>query len=346
MVFDSGKGRFNKAWMQGFFPSSARGLKFGVVQTAGGPCGVLASVQACLLRHLLYEQRVADVGSVTKEEFHTALAHALTDIFWQAGEERSATVAVVRGKRGVGMDDEAAMRSLEFRADGVTESLTLYQASSYEDTLGAVLASINEFSAPDGPGVPMALYSTVLSRGIERVRGDMEALEGCTAKLMGAHDYCSQEMVNLMLVGRAVPNVFDGVKDLDGLILTGIHKQAAVGLLSLFEHYGSIEVGARLKEPKKPIWVVCSESHFSVLFCTDEPGIARMSEAGGGVDLWYYDELAKQDAPIRLSVTWDRTAAPLAIQDFDKDMTPPLEHCIRTRWPAAQVNWNGTDPIL
>ena len=35
----------------------------------------------------------------------------------------------------------------------------------------------------------------------------------------------SQEMVNLLLVGRAVPNVFDGVKDLDGLVLTGIHAQ-------------------------------------------------------------------------------------------------------------------------
>ena len=39
------------------------------------------------------------------------------------------------------------------------------------------------------------------------------------AQLMGAHNYCSQEMVNLLLVGRAVGNVFDGDKDLDGTIL-------------------------------------------------------------------------------------------------------------------------------
>jgi hypothetical protein len=25
---------------------------------------------------------------------------------------------------------------------------------------------------------------------------------------------------------------------------------------------------------------------------------------------------------------------------------PPLELVLRTRWPAAQVDWNGADPIL
>ena len=38
------------------------------------------------------------------------------------------------------------------------------------------------------------------------------------------------------------------------------------GLLSLFEHYDSIVVGENLKTPVYPIWLICSESHFTVLF--------------------------------------------------------------------------------
>ena len=24
----------------------------------------------------------------------------------------------------------------------------------------------------------------------------------------------------------------------------------------------------------------------------------------------------------------------------------PIEHCIRTKWNDAQINWNGADPLL
>ena len=33
--------------------------------------------------------------------------------------------------------------------------------------------------------------------------------------LIGCHGYCTQEMVNLLLTGRAVSNVFDGDVELD-----------------------------------------------------------------------------------------------------------------------------------
>ena len=51
-----------------------------------------------------------------------------------------------------------------------------------------------------------------------------------SASLIGAHGYCSQEMVNLLLTGQAVSNTFDGYLILDesgvvsknnGLIMTG-----------------------------------------------------------------------------------------------------------------------------
>ena len=35
-------------------------------------------------------------------------------------------------------------------------------------------------------------------------------MDGENTPLIGAHGYCSQEMVNLLLTGRAVSNTFDG----------------------------------------------------------------------------------------------------------------------------------------
>ena len=78
-----------------------------------------------------------------------------------------------------------------------------------------------------------------------RVKSDMDEPNG---KLMGAHGYCTQEMVNLLLTGRAVSNVFNDTVTLDGppgeksTILKGVTKRSDVGLLSLFEHYKSCQV--------------------------------------------------------------------------------------------------------
>ena len=80
------------------------------------------------------------------------------------------------------------------------------------------------------------MYSIILTRGIENIKADMD-LAGCT--LINEHGYASQEVINLMLTGRARSNVHDGDRDLgDNFILKGIETQSEVGFLTLFEHYG------------------------------------------------------------------------------------------------------------
>ncbi|XP_013914679.1 PREDICTED: protein FAM188B-like [Thamnophis sirtalis] len=84
-------------------------------------------------------------------------------------------------------------------------------------------------------------------------------------------------------------------------ILKGIAGRSNIGLLSLFEHYDVCQVGCYLKTPRFPIWVVCSESHFSVLFCLrkDLLGDWRTERR---FDLYYYDGLANQQEEIRLTI--------------------------------------------
>ena len=168
--------------------------------------------------------------------------------------------------------------------------------------------------------------------------------------LMGAHGYCSQEMVHLLLVGKATSNTFDGNKLLDETtVLKGIHQKSDIGLLSLFEHYASIVVGENLKSPTYPIWLVCSESHFTVLFGLSL-GLERTTLADRRpIELYYYDQLSRlTDKPIKFTIDCTNTRKMGGFEPKSEDdyMVSPIEHCLRTKWRDAHVDWNGSEPIL
>lgn len=109
------------------------------------------------------------------------------------------------------------------------------------------------------------------------------------------------------------------------------------------------------------VWVVCSESHFSVLFALDE----QQSQRAGKSCRWlprllYHDPLANQEQPIILTLSSnnDLPEAPQMLQDVsDHDsvqplqqgntaLISPLEHVIHTKWPNVSIHWTGSDPIL
>ena len=187
-------------------------------------------------------------------------------------------------------------------------------------------------------GIIQFLYSVILSRGIENVRNDMDEKDG---RLMGKHSYCTQEMVNLILMGVAVSNLHDGNLDLGGdppKILKGIHSQPLFGQLSLFEHYQNLKVGEYCKSPKYPIWVVCSESHYTTIFSLKHiPASSNTT-----FDLFYYDGLANQQHEIRLSLSPNFGHN----QYHSSELISPIENCIKTKWPASGIDWNGTEPLL
>ena len=69
--------------------------------------------------------------------------------------------------------------------------------------------------------------------------------------LINAHGYSSQEIVNLLLTGRAFTNTFNGEHKLgnspqESMVLRGITQKAEIGLLSLFEHYDCYKVRGRV----------------------------------------------------------------------------------------------------
>uniref|UniRef100_UPI0037E70980 probable ubiquitin carboxyl-terminal hydrolase MINDY-4 isoform X1 n=2 Tax=Semicossyphus pulcher TaxID=241346 RepID=UPI0037E70980 len=334
---------FSVEWRnQGFTFSEMHDLGYGIVQKKGGPCGVLASVQAFVLKKLLFENiKSGDTGLQRLRPSNTTrrkcLVSAAAEILWRAGEEKQATIAIHSGRNQF-------TPTVHFRSEGVLEKITCFTVDNIKDLQLLIEQHVEQFETGQ-LGCMLLTISAVLSRSIEKVREDMDVP---TATLIGAHGYCTQELVNLLLCGRAVSNVFDNDMELDSgngnvTLLKGIKGHCEVGLLSLFEHYNICKVGDYLKTPCYPIWVVCSESHFSVLFGLQRE-LLTYQDKGPEFDLYYYDGLANQHEEIRLTVSVGKLTQ--SCQDDDTDLIPPLEHCIRTRWKDAFVNWNDTEPIL
>ncbi|XP_057254928.1 probable ubiquitin carboxyl-terminal hydrolase MINDY-4 isoform X2 [Pezoporus wallicus] len=340
LLFGSSLCCFSEEWkIQNFTFNNIPQLKYGIVQKKGGPCGVLAAVQACVLQRLIFadSNRNKDIRCLQPSEVHRTkcLTMAIADILWRAGGNEKAIVALPSGR-------QQFIPIGKYKADGILETLILHSATRYEDLVVFLQQNIHQFET--GPcGCILLTVSVILSRSINLVRNDFDVL---TNRLIGSHGYCTQELVNLLLTGKAVSNVFNNVIELDSgngniTILKGITSRSDIGLLSLFEHYDVCQVGCYLKTPKYPIWLVCSESHFSVLFSL-EKDLQGDWKTERKFDLYYYDGLANQEEEIRLTVDTTQMCA----EDKENDLTPPLEHCIRTKWQGAVIDWNGTEPIL
>ncbi|XP_053359378.1 probable ubiquitin carboxyl-terminal hydrolase MINDY-4 [Clarias gariepinus] len=342
IIFGSPVACFSEEWRcQSFTFSNRPALRYGIVQKKGGPCGVLAAVQAAVLQKLLFEGTSSDALSERLSDAvrTKCLTDAVAGILWRAADRKNVTVAINSGRSHF-------TPMGHYRSDGILEMITCVEVQSFDDLKLLIDQHIHQFES--GPfGCVLLIVSAVLSRTIPMVKEDMDVP---TSTLIGAHGYCTQELVNLLLCGRAVSNVFDNEMKLDSgngnfTLLKGIRERCDIGMLSLFEHYNICKVGSYLKNPRFPIWVVCSESHFSVLFspCEDLTSSRRSPRE---FDLHYYDGLANQQEPIRLTVYSNSVVKTADNEDMDSDLTPPLELCIRTRWTDASVSWNESEPIL
>jgi len=128
------------------------------------------------------------------------------------------------------------------------------------------------------------------------------------SSLIGHHGHASQEAVNLLLTGRASSNCFDNDKNLDDMILKGVKERQEFGFLTIFEHYKYLEVGSNLKTPFLPIWVICKEYHYSILFAKDSRTNENIAEK---FDIIYYDELYNTDDRLLLTITLGNQTEPI-----------------------------------
>ena len=352
--------QFTDAWrQQGFGFTSEDSVPFGLEQVKGGTCGVMACVQAYFLRALLFERASTDVVDVTDSEpalpagiearqvdkllrfskstREACLLTALGDVLW--GVSRGGPVTLIT----------STAQPLPARRRELPDALRRATFQTRQELDGALRLALGAFSAKDGSGVLLLLYSSIATAGVPAIRAMMDRPD---TNLIGSHGYCTQELVNLFLLGDACSNVFDGERTLgtgeDAMKLRGVPANGGssggacpVGLLCHAEAHGHTEVGSAFKRPTCPVWLTYMESHYTVVF---SPLPRGPPEDGSTFDLYYYDQLGHQDELIRLTVNPQKPPAPPGRAAYD--LVPPLDETLRTRWPKASVDWNGTDPLL
>ena len=335
LMFGQVSSMFPAGWLgQAWVWNSSKQLSYGLVQHRGGPCGVMAAVQARLLQVLIHGSAQFNISAcdpdhlqhgLSDHDRNTALVAAMCEALVRIGADSGEFTVSVAGMR------KHFSSAGKLRADGITETLNLYKFDSAQSLFDFMMDSLGFLTGGGNNSVICFLYSCLLTRGLDNIRADMDSRD---THLMAAHGYCSQEMVNLITTGLATSNVFDDDVELgsgdDTTLLKGVKTRSDVGLLSLFEHYKSCTVGSNLKCPVYNIWLICSESHFTVLW--------RSGDHDTVLELGYYDGLSGQDKPILLTVDTDN--------DDDQEVVSSIEMCIRTKWTNARINWNGAEKIL
>jgi len=289
LVFGQGlKDHVLRRWLQPFKFSSKEPAA--LVQDEGGPCAVLAPLQAFLLKTCL-QKSIPCLSSLSDESVKLLLAGALSEILDQCcsaptlgecGAVLQKRLLVARVHRDVSdMLEEAGHQSItkKIRIDESSSAAGSGSAMVDFDLLHTCLMvesfpSAKElreylednFDAVFGTNYDIlsVLYSVVLTKGAEAVMTERQDVD--EPLIDPVHGHGSQALINLLLTGSATPNVFDGEKDLCGLKLQGIQNQSSVGFLSYLECLRYLEVGRHLKQPLWPVWVLGSETHLTVVF--------------------------------------------------------------------------------
>lgn len=388
---------------------------WGLRQDLGGPCGVLASVQAFIVRELLWGgtehgsfPRTPSSTSTASTEFGTDVDSDSSTSASMLSTPRTSTPATVEkagrgGSNGAkGCCEQHLANTFAQAGEGAVLACTLarmlHMAAPVSKYIWAEVHSrtdvwTREFKSAlslqqwlagkDGIGVlPCPVLSLVcslaLTRGVSVVRSDMD---DASVPLVGLFGHCSQELTNLCLTGCAATNVFDG--DLtfedggDVLKLRGISRRPNIGFLSALEPLRFCEVGQLFKQPRYPLWVVGSATHYTLLFCGDCASHSHAAElprdaASAGADaqapcpccggsisegsngatslrLLHFngrDFGAEQPAlePVELQVPCARPAGeqiPLGtLLSSDQDERIFAE-VLRCRWPEAEVTYPG-----
>ncbi|KAB7495713.1 hypothetical protein Anas_06342 [Armadillidium nasatum] len=290
-------------WSQGFIFSSDENTA--LIQTSGGPCAVIAPVQAFLLKNLiniyqLQQMRELDVSTVDKYlclSLVELLSQCRIDVEDKPRSSDNTTSPETSASNIEGpfrlacLDDplpstrerspstpseldDIDRRTTTKDHDLFHSCIRLRQFESKYDLEKYLESNLAKFKIEFG--ILLFLYSVILTRGINRVRTEMgEAGESLIDQSEG---HGGQALINLLINGRAASYVWDGDKDVGGLKLSGIIRRPIVGFLTKMEHLHYVQVGWYLKNPSSIVWVLASETHLTVLYSWNQALITPDTE--------------------------------------------------------------------
>ncbi|XP_078005800.1 ubiquitin carboxyl-terminal hydrolase MINDY-3 [Phascolarctos cinereus] len=264
-------------WTQGFVFSESEGSA--LEQFEGGPCAVIAPVQAFLLKKLLFTSEKSSWRECQEEERKDLLCHTLCDILETACSDNSGSYCLAAWIRGKTTEDTASISegpaesscqeehtsALAVEELGFERFHSLIHKRSFKSFPELKEAIWDQCSMwANKFGVLLFLYSVILTKGIENIKNEIE--DSTEPLIDPVYGHGSQSLINLLLTGHAVSNVWDGDRECSGMTFHYLVEDKSVPIV---ESFTGSEVGSYLKSPKFPIWIVGSETHLTVFFAKD-----------------------------------------------------------------------------
>lgn len=242
-----------------------------LLQRQGGPCSLLAAVNGLALCKLMFNvsaydmsnqvnmayernSQLLDLPRKSVSELHEALSSAISFSLWQAANT-----------------DPVSGQAVLVTADSKSDLYSTHYPS-YVLLYNACLQSLTTHGGK--MNVMLFVYSLLLSRGISQVKMDIGD-DNKDELMIASHGNCSQVLLNLGLVGSAIPGVHDGLYPIQNdhsIELKGLVVQPVIGFLSIQEANGGVNVGSLYKNPKAPICVILGTFHSTLLILSDISG--------------------------------------------------------------------------
>ncbi|KAF5275126.1 hypothetical protein FQA39_LY18684 [Lamprigera yunnana] len=255
--------------IHGFYFSTSE--RSALEQAEGGPCAIIAPLQAFILKKLLSDYNGMSFRYVIDEELQDkVLIHALCEILQHCSrgsyyivylkethsDANSTCSSLVNGGETFGLGTAGDWNARIFH-----NNLGIHQLPLLDDVVKYYKENIQALKAQYG--VLLFLYSVIATKDLEYVRLESDTTDPLIDETYG---YGSQSLINLMITGKAVTYVWDNYQDVGGLKLKGLDTQSQIGFITLMEHLRYCTVGSFYKNPKHQIWVLGSETHLTVLF--------------------------------------------------------------------------------
>ncbi|XP_055305233.1 ubiquitin carboxyl-terminal hydrolase MINDY-3 homolog isoform X2 [Sitodiplosis mosellana] len=281
-------------WSQGFEFSDSE--PSALVQRQGGPCAVIAPVQAYLLKTVLSETSSQNFRDLTAEQCKLLLIQAICSILKKCKDDKFRIVTLpnedtvpsntaapapvpelsqVPAESSTSTEPSAnvlpSQRTAGWVPDEFHERLSVHSFDNIEEVEQFYMDNYHVLTG--SYGVLKFMYTVLLTKKVQNIIAEL--LDSSEPLIHDEYGCGSQGLINLMITGQAVPHVWDHDKDVGGLKLRGISQQSDIGFLTLMEQLRYCTVGSFYKNPKNPVWVMASETHLTVLFSNEKNLVSK-----------------------------------------------------------------------
>lgn len=241
-----------------------------LVQENGGPCAVLAPIQAFIIKKCI-QDKITNTRDLSRDTVKKLLLSALVEILNKCRSEDSPiTLATISQEVVLAWQDSLKCNASKRMRHDTVDVETLHTCLTLETF--HTLTNLNKFLDDNDVfgnkyDIVCFLYSVILTKGAATIIDERQDMD--ESLIDPVHGHGSQSLINLLITGHATQNVWDGITDCCGMDLAGIAEQSDIGFLSYLECLRYLKVGENLKSPKYPIWLLGSETHITLLWSQD-----------------------------------------------------------------------------